>query len=232
IEAVGNDITEPPDAVVIDLGGKFIYPGLIDLYTHYGISENLPEAPGSGSLNWNIAVHPERNAAEIFKPDENEAKALRKNGFTSVVTFPRKGIFRGYGTLVLLSDSSPNEAVLSGSIAQSISMHERTGSYPRSLQGRMALIRQTFLDAMWYSTAWEAYNKNPEGQNAPDTDLSLESLQPLTEGVRPAVFEAPDVPDIYRASMIAGEFGLNLWVRGCGSEYRRLKSVKDSGVRL
>ena len=41
IEAVGKDIAVPKGYTKIDLKGKFIYPGLIDAYTTYG----MPELP-------------------------------------------------------------------------------------------------------------------------------------------------------------------------------------------
>ena len=41
IEAVGADVKVPKGYVTIDLKGKYIYPGLVDAYTSYGI----PEAP-------------------------------------------------------------------------------------------------------------------------------------------------------------------------------------------
>ena len=39
ITAVGDDVTIPSGARVVDLGGKHIYPGLVDAYTTVGISE-------------------------------------------------------------------------------------------------------------------------------------------------------------------------------------------------
>jgi len=39
ITAVGTDVTIPSGARVVDVGGKHIYPGLIDAYTTVGISE-------------------------------------------------------------------------------------------------------------------------------------------------------------------------------------------------
>ena len=38
IENVGNNISIPKDAVVIDCKGKYIYPAFIDLFSDYGIT--------------------------------------------------------------------------------------------------------------------------------------------------------------------------------------------------
>ena len=83
VEAVGSGVPTPPDAVVYDLAGKTIYPGFIDLYTHYGLPEKPAGSTDSGVLYWNTAVRPERTAAESFHPDEKAAQPLRKSGFTT-----------------------------------------------------------------------------------------------------------------------------------------------------
>ena len=38
IEAVGAGVAIPKGYIVVDLKGKYIYPGLIDAYTTYGIA--------------------------------------------------------------------------------------------------------------------------------------------------------------------------------------------------
>src|ERR1700759_5094014 len=70
IEGVGANLTVPQGYVVVDLKGKYIYPGLIDAYSTYGMPEN-PRAQQQffrtavytstkpGAYGWNEAVRPE-----------------------------------------------------------------------------------------------------------------------------------------------------------------------------
>ncbi|MBN1293172.1 MAG: amidohydrolase family protein [Candidatus Latescibacteria bacterium] len=232
IEAIGTDVKIPPDAIVYDCTGKTIYPGLIDLYSHYGIPEKSPESTETGSIHWNDAVRPDRKASALLKVDEKAQQKMRKNGITAVLTFPRKGILRGEGALVLLCDSGPNFAVLKESAAQSIALYESTRDYPQSLQGRIALIRQTILDTQWYDTAWERYNAAPDGREAPEVNLSLASLKPYVGKIKPVVIETAEVNDYARAKDIADEFNLDMWIIGSGDEYRRLDMVKNVQGRL
>ncbi len=232
IEAVGATVAAPADAVTRDLAGKTVYPAFIDLYTHYGIPENQPADSGTGARHWNEAVRPETMAAAIFHPDPKTADMLRKCGFAAAVAYPRRGLFRGSGALVLLDDSTASEAVLNDDAAQSITLKAVGGGYPSSLMGRVALIRQTFLDARWYDQCWSLFCSALAGKEAPEINLSFAALKSCSYGMRPAVFETSDVLDILRIGSIAREFGLNAWALGSGDEYTRLDDVKSSGVKL
>lgn len=48
IESVGAGIPIPKGYITVDLKGKYIYPGLIDAYTTYGIPEAARGAFGAG----------------------------------------------------------------------------------------------------------------------------------------------------------------------------------------
>ena len=257
IEAVGQRVAIPPDAVVKDMRGKTIYPGFIDLYTHYGVGK--AEAPKGrqqasqrttaatsqtrdtegGARYWNATIRPERNVADRFKPDKKAAKAFRKVGITTVLTLPREGLLRGEAALVLMADKDPNAVIIEEQVAQAMSFTKGRSyrgrgvqGYPGSLMGAIALLRQAFLDADWYRQAWQAFNAAPAGKEPPETNLSLEALQPYAAGRKPIIMEVRDELDIFRAVKIANEFGLNMWVRGSGSEYRRLQAIKKTGVKL
>src|ERR671914_714539 len=47
IEAVGADVRPPADARIVDLAGKRVYPGLIDLTSTLGLA-SAPASAGSG----------------------------------------------------------------------------------------------------------------------------------------------------------------------------------------
>ncbi|UCC97520.1 MAG: amidohydrolase family protein [Phycisphaerales bacterium] len=232
IEQVGAQVDIPSDAVVRDLKGKTIYPGFIDLYTNYGIG---PESDGDtgGAKHWNPAVLAQRQASTMLSPDSSSAENLRKSGFCAVLTFPQDGIFKGTGAFVLLGRKSPNQTILAEDLAQAMSLR-RPGNrqYPASLMGVIALIRQTLLDAQWYEEAWAKFRQASTGQTAPETNLALAALYPYVHGDKPVVMQVSDELDILRASKIAREFGLDMWVVGSGSEYRRLEAVKGTGLRL
>ena len=240
IESVGSSVP-PKDAFIWDLKGMTIYPGLIDAYSDYGMpkppaadrrgreDEQQPQrAPEArGATNWNPSVLSNQNSGELFVPDAKAAEKLRGQGFTTVLAVPQKGIFKGMSALVNLGDGKPNQLIVKGGIAQHIALSTdpATDSYPGSLMGAIALIRQTLLDADWYQKANDAFARNPKLRR-PDLDPTLATLKDVLTRKTPIVIECSDELDFLRADKIAKEFSLNLIVRGSGSEYKRLDAVK------
>jgi len=232
IEGVGAGLTVPKGYVVIDLKGKYIYPGLIDAYTTYG----MPEAPRqafpqggfgripvytstkAGAFNWNEAIKPEMNAKSIFHADAAKAEELRKNGFSTVQSLVHDGIARGTSVAVTLGDERDNELMLNDQAAAHYSFSKGTAAtnYPSSLMGSIALIRQTYYDAEWYKNQKEEYN------------ISLEEFN--REQALPQVFEVTDAFSVLRAQKIGKEFGKQYIYKTDGKEYRRLDAMKALGA--
>ncbi|HEY1872378.1 MAG TPA: amidohydrolase, partial [Chitinophagaceae bacterium] len=169
ITSAGVNAAIPKDAVVINCSGKYIYPSLIDIYTDYGIPQPQRQQPTGGggffaqqqfnsgtkgAYNWNQAIRSEVNASEIFSVDDKSAKSLRDLGFGSVLTHQKDGIARGTGAFVTLADEKENLVVVKdkASAHYSFSKGTSTQSYPSSMMGSVALLRQTYLDAQWYKT--------------------------------------------------------------------------------
>ncbi len=228
IVAVGSNITIPKDAVVIDCNGKYIYPSFIDLYSDYGITapqRNMGEfnrsAPSQISSNtkgpvaWNQALKSEVNAAQLFDANEKEAKPLRDAGFGTVLTHQKDGIARGTGTVVTLANQPVNLVILKEKASANYSFSKGTSgqSYPSSLMGSIALLRQTYLDAAWYKN-----NPEEEGKN-----ISLDAWNNSQN--LPQIFEANDKWNCLRASRIANEFGTKYILKAGGNEYQRIKEM-------
>ncbi|HEV8537428.1 MAG TPA: amidohydrolase family protein, partial [Bacteroidota bacterium] len=93
------------------------------------------------------------------------------------------------------------------------------------------LIRQTILDAQWHRDALKASARFPD-EPRPEFVADLAALEPVLTGSVPVLFETTDEISLLRASRIAKEFSLKPWVRGSGSEYRRLDAVKAAGVPI
>jgi len=228
IIAVGVGVEIPKEAVVVDCNGKYIYPSFVDPLTDYGAGTPKRTnagfnfgAPGQflsnkpGAYNWNQAVKPEINTVEAFTLDEAVAASYRNNGFGTVFTHVKDGIVRGTGAVVTLAGTNENNTILKSKAAQVFSFDKGTStqSYPSSLMGSIALIRQTYLDAKWYAT-----KPATEGVN-----LSLETFN-ANAGL-PQIFVGDDKWSVLRADRIAKEFGTQYILRGADNGYQRIDEL-------
>ena len=89
---------------------------------------------------------------KVFAVDDTKAKPLRDAGFGTVLSHVKDGIARGTGAVVTLANEKENLVILKekASAHYSFSKGTSTQSYPSSMMGMIALLRQTYLDAQWY----------------------------------------------------------------------------------
>src|SRR5580698_4948092 len=228
IISAGNNVDVPKDAVVIDCKGKYIYPSFIDIYSDYGIpvaertrngfDYRAPTQMNSntkGAYDWNQAIKPETDASKIFAVDDGKAKPLRDLGFGTVLTHEKDGIARGTGVVVTLADEKENLVIVKekASAHYSLSKGNSMQSYPSSLMGVIALLRQTYLDGQWYKS-----KPAKEGLNL--------SLQAWNDNQNlPQIFEANDKWNDLRADKIGDEFGVKYIIKGGGNEYQRIDDI-------
>ncbi len=229
IEAIGANADIPADASIIDMHGKNIYPGFIDAYSHYGIP-----SPGNneGHHHWNPHIRSHISSASEFATDAEEAARLRSQGFVLAHTLPPHGLLSGSGSVVSLGEKEARYQIIKPDISQHMTFRissEFESNYPTSLMGAVALMRQTMLDSEWYDAAREAFDSGAITER-PEKNLSLRQLAQARKGHVPFVAAVEDENWFFRAAELAGEFELNLWIRGSGKEYRRLNALRGVDV--
>ncbi|GAA4281163.1 amidohydrolase family protein [Gaetbulibacter aestuarii] len=232
VVASGKDVTIPKNAVIVDLKGKYIYPSFIDVYSGFGIDQPKRNSGWSRSTQykasrtgyyWNDHVMPEQKAIKDFKYDSNTATELLRAGFGVVNTHIHDGIVRGTGILVALNNNNGNQyRVLDDNSGQYFSFSKSVKSeqsYPSSIMGSMALIRQLYIDADWYRKG-----------NIKTKDLSLEAFnrnKPLVQ-----FFEAGSRQNIMRADKVGDAYGVQYVMLGGGDEYERLDDIKNTNATI
>lgn len=229
---VGKNVKVPANTVTYDMKGYVIYPSFIELFSSFGIP-NPKRAAGSGrspqydatreGYYWNDHIRPEVQAFDLLKYSAKDAAKLRSMGFGTVNSHNADGIARGNGALITLNDKGNNASRLlhtaSGqyfSFSKSVTSRQ---SYPGSLMGSQALLRQVNHDLRWYS------------QGLSDTrDKSLEAM--LDQQNQPYFFEAGDRGNAFKAAKIAQQFGQIYNVLGGGDEFEHLELLKKYNTRL
>ena len=140
---------------------------------------------------------------------------MRDAGFGTVLIHQKDGIARGTGVLATLANQKENLVIVKekASAHYSLNKGSSTQSYPGSIMGSIALLRQTYLDAQWYKS-----NPAAEGVNF--------SLKAFTEEQNlPQIFDGSDKWTDIRADRIGDEFGVQYIIKGGGNEYQRINEI-------
>src|SRR2546426_1634347 len=224
ITAVGKDVPIPPEAWVIDGKGLTAYPGLIDALTDLGLTA-APGAPGGpGAVAQTISRGPQdrpgttpwRSAADEIKPDDKRLESWRNTGFTTALSAPQGGIFPGQGVIINLAGERAAEMVAKAPATLQISL-QPTGSFvsfPGSLMGVHAYVKQVFADTEWYAQAAAIYDAHPRDLERPAYDRTERVLNDALRSRQLVLLPANNAVQIIRALDLAEKLNLRVVLYG------------------
>src|SRR5215212_8662354 len=170
-------------------------------------------------------------AVSSVKLSDDDAEAKRSTGVTTIVTVPTNGIFNGQSVVLNLGSGAPESRVVKHPAAMQVSFNTRPSwTFPDSLMGVIAYIRQTLFDAQQYAAARTIYDKSPSGNQRPAENLALQALGPVLRRDLPVVFIADSELAMHRAQAIAREFNLRYILSSARQGYRMADELKAAGV--
>ena len=245
IEAIGTDVAIPPEAWVIDGAGLTVYPGLIDSLTTLGLQAAEGEGSEGGQQSQSQrrsrisrgpedrpATTPWENAADKLNTGDQRLESWRKVGFTAAVTSPDKGTFPGQAALINLAGQRPNQMVVKTPVALRVNLTPPGGfrSFPGSLMGVLAYIKQVFLDAEHYGQAWQIYEAAPRGLERPAYDRSLAPILQAVENGWPVLIPATWAKEIQRALTLGETVKVNTLIYGVHQGYQAADALAAKNV--
>jgi N-acetylglucosamine-6-phosphate deacetylase len=225
IEAIGTDITIPPDARLWPCDDLLIHAGLVEPAKLIDVSHE----PDDAGTHWNANIHPQIDLEQdhSISLSAGDASALRKAGYCVVAMHPGNGILRGKGMVTTTANVPRQRRTYDANMPHSAGFDRGGwgGKGPGSLMGAIALARQTLMDARWHAAANAAAKR--AALEAPARRDDLVALEAASLGMHPLLFETDSVKDAMRAGALARELGLDIWVLGSGTEYQDLDGVRS-----
>ena len=196
IKAIGESLSKPPGAKVINANGKWVTPGLIDIHSHMGVYP----APGlRSSSDGNEATSPVTAHVwaehSVWTQDPQMPLAL-KGGITTFHVLPGSAnLIGGRGVTLKNIWSRTVQGMKFPGAPYTLKMacgenpkrvYGGRNSEPSTRMGNVAGYRKAWIRAQGYRNKLEEYESKSEEakelEYAPSRDLELETLVGVLDG--------------------------------------------------
>ena len=218
ITAVGSDVDVPEGAVVLDLSGKHVYPGMFDAMTNLGLIE-IDSVRATRDQSETGTINPNVRAAVAVNPDSELIPVTRSNGVLLALTAPVGGLIAGRSAIIQLDGWTWEDMTLQDDVGMHLHWpnmepvtawysEESSAQQRRSRDDALERLRDVFEDARAYQRARE------ERGEAQPRDLRWEAMLSVLAGEQPVIIEANEVQEIQAAVAFAQQEDLRLIIYG------------------
>jgi imidazolonepropionase-like amidohydrolase len=221
IAALGEKVVIPEGARIIDAGGQYVMPGIIDPHSHIA-SESVNE--GSISVSSMVAIE------DVLNPEDIAMyRALAGGVTTAAILHGSANAIGGQCSVIKTRWGKDSQAILFENAKPILKLAlgenpkrrggalgfgvQTPGRYPASRMGVEDVIRQAFTEARNYRDAWREYEakvKRGEHAIAPRKDLKLEPLVEVLEGKRLVHAHCYRADEILMMLKLGDEFGFRI----------------------
>lgn len=214
IAAIGQDLTPPAGATVINAQGRIVTPGVFAPWSQIGLVElSLDGEANDSSTEGDFALSAALDAADAFNPSSTLIAINRAGGVTRAISAPDFGakMFGGQGVIVELSGRA-NSVTRTG-VVQSVAMGARGIGYNGGTRlGNWASLRDALDQALAYAANPAAYVMRPREGGLAIGDLK--ALVPVAQGREPLVVAVNSVIDIRTLIKLKAAYGVNAIILG------------------
>ncbi|KPU46303.1 imidazolonepropionase [Oxobacter pfennigii] len=238
IVEVGENISAPKGAKVIDAKGMFVMPGIIDAHCHIGLWEDAMGFEGADGNEMTNPITPHMRAIDGINPMDRCFQEAYEAGVTAAMTGPGSAnVIGGQFAVVKTYGKRVDDMVIKAPAAMKIAFGENPkrvyhskNQMPETRMGTAALLRETLLKAVEYKTKKE--NAKGDAEKMPAVDIKLEALLPVLNREIPLKAHAHRADDMFTALRIAKEFNLKITLDHVTEGHLIVDELKNENVSL
>lgn len=188
IAAVGETVNAPATATVIDAGGKYLTPGIVDSHSHIALDDDVNEATSP------ITPHMMMKDAFDYQ-DKAIYRALAGGVTTSLLLHGSANMIGGQAVVIKHKYGATRDEMLFPNAPRSIKfasgenpkrVYGSRDQLPSTRMGNFAVQRQALVEAQDYMREWDSYNdkvkRGDKDASPPKRDLKLEALADVLRG--------------------------------------------------
>ena len=233
IVEIGKSLTVPPDAEVIDVSGKRVYPGLIDAATSIGLVE-IGEVRATDDRREVGSIHPEVLAHLAYNPDSEIIPTTRITGVTTALVVPRGGVIAGRSSLMNMDGWTWEDAGEKLNVGLHVNwprerlitawwLQETPAEQRKQNAENRRLLTDAFEQAKGYALARAAgVDKG--------LDERWEAMLPALSGEQPIFIHANDYGQIEQAVHFAQENELEIVIVGANDSWQLAELLAENHI--
>ena len=232
IVALGADAAIPPDAEVIDVTGKHVYPGLISANSVLGLTE-IGAARATVDIEEAGEINPNARSASSINPDSELLPVARANGILTALAVPAGGLISGQSVVMRMDGWTPEEMTVRSPAAMhlrwpnlTIDRDPRSKKSPedqqKEIDKKVKQLRDTFATARAY---WHA-RKTPNAEFK--SDLRWEAMMPVFDSKLPLFVHASTFAQMEAALAWAKEVQMKITLVGGNDAWRLAAQLKET----
>jgi imidazolonepropionase-like amidohydrolase len=213
IAAVGKDVSAPSSTTVIDAGGKYLTPGIIDSHSHIALDDDVNEATSP--------ITPQMMMIDAFDyQDKAIYRGLAGGVTTSLLLHGSANMIGGQAVVIKHKYGLNRDALLFPGAPRSIKfasgenpkrVYGGKDQVPSTRMGNFAVQREALVQAQEYMREWDEYNarvkKGDKDASAPKRDLKMEALADVLKGNLLVQIHCYRADELLTEMAIAKEFG-------------------------
>jgi imidazolonepropionase-like amidohydrolase len=216
IAAIGESVNAPASATVIDAGGKYLTPGIVDSHSHIALDDDVNEATSP--------VTPQMMMKDAFDyQDKAIYRALAGGVTTSLLLHGSANMIGGQAVVIKHKYGDARDAMLFPNAPRSIKfasgenpkrVYGARDQLPSTRMGNFAVQRQALVETQDYMREWDAYDakvkRGDKDATPPKHDLKLEALADVLRGKLMVQIHCYRADEMLTEMAMAKEFGYNL----------------------
>lgn len=235
IAAVGQDLPVPADAEIIDAGGGFVVPGLIEPHCHVALFADGIDPRFYDGNEMTDPATPHMRAIDAIHPEDLAFADLRQAGITTINVSPGSGnVIGGQTAIIKTAGRTVEEMLVRAPGAMKMALGENPKrvygeqkKLPSTRMGNAAVLREWLTKARVYVEKKHVHRDKPEPF---EIDLRLEALADVISGTLPAHIHAHRADDIMTAIRVAEEFALDYVLIHATEGYKIADVIAEKGV--
>lgn len=199
----------PKEITVVDLGGCFIMPGIIDTHAHFAISGGVNE--------FSLSVVPEVRVRDVIEAEDVQIYRSLAGGVTTArLLHGSANVIGGQDAVIKLKwGRSAKELLIQDAprgvkFALGENVKRTDGRFPNSRMGVEAVLVRAFSEAKLYQKQWDDYRAAKGALPEPRRDLRLEALAEVLTGDIKVHCHCYRSDEILMLLRVADRFGIKI----------------------